>query len=200
MHPEKKRRRHLNGDEAKRLYETLENYKQRGEEEFKASCCVLLYLFTSARKKEWLSTPKAWVNLEEGILSLPDTKNNEPDEKILPQIAVSILKELFKRYPQTPWVFPSPKKIGAPLEGIKRHWNIIRKQAQIEDVRLHDLRRTFASIALSSNIGLDQIGEILNHKNVSTTKGYAYLLNTEKRIATEHVAQKIVEIMKTDPK
>lgn len=195
LNPEKKRRRYLSGDEPKRLYQVLEKYKLKGDGEFKASCCILLYLLTSARKKEWLNTPKEWVDLERGILSLPDTKNNEPDDKILPTSAIYILEELFIRFPDSPWVFPSPRKIGFPLENIKRHWDIIRKEAAIEDVRLHDLRRTFASIALSSNISLDQIGEILNHKDVGTTKGYAYLINTEKRAATEHVAQNIMDMM-----
>lgn len=195
LNPERKRRRHLTGDEPKRLYQVLESYKDRGEEEFKARCCVLLYLLTSARKKEWLDTPKEWVDLETGILSLPDTKNNEPDEKILPVAAIDILIELFERHPNSPWVFPSPRKIGFPLENIKRHWNIIRQEADIKDIRLHDLRRTFASIALSSDISLDQIGEILNHKNVNTTKGYAYLINDKKRIATEHVAENIIALL-----
>lgn len=82
---------------------------------------------------------KEWVDLERGVLSLPDTKNNEPGDKILPSSAFYILGELFIRFRESSWVFPSPRRIGFPLENIKRHWNIIRKEASIEDVRLHDL-------------------------------------------------------------
>jgi len=62
------------------------------------------------------------------------------------------------------------KKISLSLKNIRHHWNNIRQDVEIEDIKLHDLKRTFASIALSSNVSLDQIGEILNHKNINTTK------------------------------
>lgn len=196
LHPEKKRRRHLTGDEPQRLLKALEAYKQRGCEEHKACSCVMLYLLTSARKSEWLNARKEWVDLASGVLSLPDTKNGEVDEKVLPKATIEILIELFEKYPDSPWVFPSPKKRGQPLKNIKRHWNKIRELAEIEDFRLHDLRRSFASFGLTSGYSLEQIGEILNHKNINTTKSYAYLIDRTKREATEAIATTILYAMK----
>lgn len=195
LHPEPKRKRHLTEDEPQRLYQALENYKHKGREEYKACCCVYLYLLTSARKSEWLNTPKAWVDLNQGVLRLPTTKNNEADEKILPRSAIEILRSLFELHPESEWVFPSPKRKGQPLENIKRHWKNIREIAQLKDFRLHDLRRSFASFGLTKGYSLEQIGEILNHKNVNTTKGYAYLLDTAKREATETIAKSIIITM-----
>lgn len=196
MHREKKRRRHLAGDEPKRLFNALENYKRKGSEQYKACACVMLYLLTSARKNEWLGAKKEWVDLEKGVLFLPDTKNGEVDEKMLPAPALEILTDLFKRYPDSPWVFPSPKRKQQPLENIKRHWNNIRKIAQLEDFRLHDLRRSFASFALTSGYNLHQIGELLNHKNTNTTKGYAYLVTDDKKAAVEHISEEILNRMR----
>lgn len=203
LHREQRRRRHLTDNEPQRLYNALEKYKLKGEEEFKACACVMLYLLTSARKREWLDTPKDWVNLDNGILSLPNTKNGEPDDKILPSAAIEILKELFAKYPDSHWVFPSPKNKGTKsddkgrsLENIKRHWLAIRELAGLDDFRLHDLRRSFASFALSTGYNLHQIGEILNHKNVQTTKGYAYLVNSDRTKATQNISEEILKRMK----
>lgn len=203
LHKEHKRRRHLTGDEPQRLFNTLEEYKLEGEEQYKAYACVMLYLLTSARKKEWLDTPKHWVDFESRLLKLPDTKNGEPDYKILPSAAIEILKELFAKYPDSYWVFPSPRIIpkykgdkGRPLENIKKHWLKIKKLSGISDLRLHDLRRSFASFALTSGYNLTQIGEILNHKNIQTTKGYAYLLDSDKRAATDDISEVILARMR----
>lgn len=198
LHPEKKRRRHLTNDEPQGLFKALENYKQKGTEQYKACACVMLYLLTSARKSEWLSARKESVDLDAGVLFLPNTKNGEVDEKMLPAAAVEIIADLFERYPDSPWVFPSPKRKGRPLENIKRHWNNIRKAAELEDFRLHDLRRSFASFALTSGYNLHQIGELLNHKNTNTTKGYAYLISDAKKAAAEHISEEILKRMKTD--
>lgn len=196
LHSERKRRRHLTGDEPRRLFKALEMYRIKGAEQYKASACVMLYLLTSARKSEWLSARKEWVDLKTGVLMLPDSKNGEADEKMLPRAAIEILIDLFEKYPDSPWVFPSPKKKGQPLRNIKRHWNTIRIMAGLKDFRLHDLRRSFASFALTSGYDLHQIGDILNHRNVNTTKGYAYLINTAKRTATENVANVILHTMR----
>ena len=195
LNPEKKRKRHLDHDEPQRLYATLEEYKQRGDEEFKACCCILLYLLTGARKNEWLQSPKKHIDFEKKTLTIPDTKNGEEDIKILSAASIELLRELFDRFPDSEWVFPSPRVDGAPLADIKGHWKKIKRLAGIKNLRLHDFRRSFASVALSSGFSIEQIGELLNHKDLSTTKGYSYLLDQNKRQASEVISEKIMEML-----
>lgn len=195
LNPEKKRKRHLDNDEPQRLYAVLEEYKTRGDEEFKACSCILLYLLTGARKNEWLQSPKSQVDFERQTLTIPDTKNGEEDIKILSSAAIKLLQELFERFPDSEWIFPSPRADGAPLADIKGHWKKIKALAGIKNLRLHDFRRSFASVALSSGFSIEQIGELLNHKDLSTTKGYSYLLDQNKRVASETISQKIMDML-----
>ena len=198
MNPEKKRKRHLENDEPQRLYQTIEDYKTRGDEEYKACACIMLYLLTGARKNEWLQSPKSNIDFGKKTLLLPDTKNGEEDIKLLPAEAIAILSELFHRFPDSPWLFPSPRKAGSPLSDIKRHWKKIKNLAKIKNLRLHDFRRSFASVALSYGISIDQIGELLNHKDLSTTKGYSYLIDQKKREASDLVSSKIMELLRDE--
>ena len=105
--------------------------------------------------------------------TIPETKNGEPQIiPLLPQ-ALEILAER-KADPDAvngPFVFPSTGAKGHLVEP-KRAWETIRKKAGIEDVRLHDLRRTFGAWMAGSGANLSIIGKSLNHKSLDTTKTY----------------------------
>ena len=66
---------------------------------------------------------------------------------------------------------------GDPLQRVKRTWKTVRKQAQLEDVRLHDLRHTFASFAVSQGQSLPIVGALLGHSQAQTTMRYAHLMD-----------------------
>ncbi len=81
------------------------------------------------------------------------------------------------------------------LSRIRTFWDMVKQEAGCKDLRLRDLRRTFASLALSSGQTMDKIGELLNHKSAQTTKTYARLLGRDKEKSAVKVAQSIEEIL-----
>jgi len=80
---------------------------------------------------------------------------------------------------------------GRPLVDIKKTWFSVTKVAQIYDVRIHDLRHTFASIAVSSGQSLPIIGAMLGHTQPQTTARYAHLFDTPLLKAAEAVSSSI---------
>lgn len=90
------------------------------------------------------------------------------------------------------------RKSEGPLLGIespRAQWDILRKEAGCPDLRLHDLRRTFASAALTAGYSLNQIGELLGHASPQTMAGYAYLMPQPAALAVEAIANKLEEMM-----
>ena len=94
------------------------------------------------------------------------------------------------------YVFPSPKTPGEARYDIKAFWNRVRKRAGLAGVRLHDLRHTFASLALQNGMSLYEIGEELGHRSVATTKRYAHLDPNNKNTSAAAVSDKINELRK----
>jgi len=78
--------------------------------------------------------------------------------------------------------------------------NSIKKQAGLNDVRIHDLRHTFASVGAMSNLGLPIIGGLLGHTNASTTQRYAHLQADPLHNASEIIGGRIDEAMKREPR
>ena len=78
------------------------------------------------------------------------------------------------RYDSCPWIFPSGRAEG-PLSTIYPQWDKIRRAAAIPDVRLHDLRHSFASAAINAGVSLMLIGRLLGHALPETTARYAHL-------------------------
>jgi integrase len=98
--------------------------------------------------------------------------------------AMTILREL-PRLGDNPYILPGHIH-GRPIVNINRPWRRIRKAAGVEDVRLHDLRRTVGSWLAQSGNSLHLIGRVLNHSNQSTTAIYA-------RFGQDHVRQALEE-------
>ena len=87
----------------------------------------------------------------------------------------------------SPWVFPGDVA-GQPVIEIRRFWKRIQREAQIEDVRIHDLRHTFASLLVSGGASLEMIGKLLGHTQLQTTQRYAHLLDAPLREGVNAVA------------
>ena len=85
------------------------------------------------------------------------------------------------------WVFPS--HTGEPFVTIKKTWASLCEKAEIEDVRLHDLRHTFASLLVSSGASLPLIGAMLGHTQTNTTARYAHLFDDTLSDAAETVSR-----------
>ena len=133
---------------------------------------IRLLMLTGCRLEEILSLEWKWVDFDRACLRLPDSKTNE---KVVPlgRAAVEFLHTLHRRE-GSPYVFPADRGDGHFI-GIQRVWQRIRTQVELKDVRLHDLRHSFASVGVGVGDNLFHIGKVLGHKNYRTTERYAHV-------------------------
>ncbi len=184
---EKKRERFLSKQELARLEQTLNEAEANGEMP-SAILAIRLLLLTGARLSEILTLKWDYIDFELGFLSLPDSKTGA---KLIP-LPTHAIKLLTKapRIEQNPYVCFGVKT-GSYLIGLQKIWGRIRSKAGIEEVRLHDLRHSFASIAAAAGLSLPLIGALLGHSQAQTTKRYAHLAIDPLKAATEEVAKRI---------
>lgn len=179
---EVKRRRYMVGDEAAKIAEILD----REAKENPASVAFLyLLILTGARKGEIAGAKWEW--LRGNVLHLPDSKTGEKQVYLPPQ-ALDVLAAL-PRTSGTITGIVSPNKL----------WMRIRAEAGCPDLRMHDLRHSFASAALGAGLSLSQIGELLGHKSTQTTKRYAHLVEEAATAAATMAADRIMLGMKKAP-
>jgi integrase len=151
-----------------------------------AAAALRLLLFTGCRLREILYLRWEHVDLERGLLLLPDSKSGRKTV-VLNAPAMSVLAGL----PQFgPFVVPGddPKK---PRRDLKRPWKSVTHHAGLAGVRLHDLRHTYASFGAGGGLGLPIIGRLLGHAQATTTARYAHLDNDPLRRASEAIAGRI---------
>ncbi len=109
----------------------------------------------------------------------------------LPPPAVRLLEALPRRA-GNPWVFPGRVPDGRCSESaLDNAWRAVREAARLEDVRIHDLRHSFASRALALGETLPVIGKLLGHSDIETTARYAHLAQHSIHEAAERVAKSI---------
>ena len=87
----------------------------------------------------------------------------------------------------TPWLFPGDTP-GQPVQEVRRFWAQIQKQCGIQEVHIHDLRHTFASLLVSGGASLEMIGKLLGHSQMQTTLRYAHLMDSPLRAGVDAVA------------
>jgi integrase len=184
--PQRRRERFLSADELARLGDTLAAY--RGSPYHPAT--IKLLVFTGARLSEVLGLQWDWVSIERGEARLPDSKTGAKTIH-LPPPALEVLLGL-------PRLEGNPYVLGARRSTtfIEKPWRAIREAAGLADVRLHDLRHAFASVAASAGMGLPIIGKMLGHTQAQTTQRYAHLANDPVKAAAATVAGKIAAAMK----
>ena len=151
---------------------------------------IRLLLFTGCRLREILHLRWGEVDLERGLLHLPDSKSGKK-AVVLNAASVNILKNLPKR---DFFVIPGDVK-GQPRHDLKRPWEHIRHAAGLQDVRLHDLRHTHASFGVASGLGLPIIGRLLGHSSPLTTARYAHLADDPVRRASDIIGAKLSQLV-----
>jgi integrase len=149
-----------------------------------ARAALWLYLLTGCRKSELLGARWEDVKEDRKVLRLAETKNGKPHEIPLAPAALAMIAAIPKQE-GNPYLFPSPRLEKRPMEDIRTAWNRVRVAACVEDVRLHDLRRTVGSWLAQSGNTLHLIGRVLNHSNTSTTAVYARFAQDNVRDAME---------------
>lgn len=171
------RERFLSDDEIRRLSRVLD---KRSEKKPLLVAVVRLLLLTGCRKSELLTLK--WSDYREGRLYLRDSKTG-PRTIWLSSHARRILDGLARR---SSWVFPSPRGEGyLSTFALGHFWRDVRRDAGITDVRLHDLRHSYASVALARGETIPTIGKLLGHNDPATTLRYTHLADASVREAAE---------------
>jgi integrase len=185
---EHKRERFLSAAELKRLGETLNEMEAEGIELPGAITAVRLLLLTGCRLNEIMKLRWEHFDVEAGVLRLPDSKTGAKAVH-LGQAAIDVLAAT-SRLPFNPHVITGTLP-DQPLSDLQPFWRRVRARAGIKDVRIHDMRHTFASVAVASGQGLPMIGKLLGHSQVQTTARYAHLAGDPVRQAANDVAEVI---------
>jgi integrase len=168
MEENNKKERYLSTEEAKRLYESV----CRSENQMLRYVVPMLIL-TGARKREVLDAKWEDFDIPRRTWRIPMTKTGKARHVPLNDGALQILATM-PRHPDCPWAFANPDT-GKPYVSIFHAWDTARQRADLADVRLHDLRHSFASLLINSGRTLYEVQHILGHTQVKTTQRYAHL-------------------------
>lgn len=161
------RERYLSRDEARRLMRALEK-SDRPE-----ALALRLLLLTGARKSEILRAQWENVRLDLRLLIVPLSKSGRPRHIPLSDEAMAVIRSIPRRQ-GTPWLFPGHAP-GKPLSDLYLFWDRLRRGLGFADVRIHDLRHTFASFLVNAGHSLYEVQRLLGHGDPRTTMRYAHL-------------------------
>ena len=189
--PRRKMTRFLSREEIRRLHAVLDACVAERPVNAPTADIIRLLLLTGCRRGEILNLQ--WREVGKDILELIDSKTGPRTVFLSPKA-----KAVIERQPRlgSPWVFPSPvnrkkpRSVGS-LDGL---WKLVRKQAEIEDVRLHDLRHSVASQAVLNGVPLPVVARLLGHSQVSMTLRYAHVADKEVEAAAQRVGRVIANL------
>lgn len=153
-----------------------------------AIAAIRFLILTGWREREALDLRWAEIDTARGIATLPDTKTDRSIRQ-LGASALGLLSSL-PRVAGSPFVFPG-RAPGQALVEINRVWYAVRHHAGLDDVRLHDLRHTFASVSASSGESLAITGKLLGHKESATTAKYSHLHDNPVRNAADRTSNRL---------
>ena len=189
---EEKRERFLSDIEYQRLGAALKEIEVDGTETASAIAAVRLLMLTGCRLSEIQKLRWQHVDLGAGELRLPDTKTGAK-VVYLGDPAIAVLERIDRR-DGNPWVIAG-RKPESHLTDLQHPWRRIRARADLDDVRIHDLRHSFASGGLLVGEGLPMIGKLLGHTQVQTTARYAHLASDPVKSAANRIASRIAKVI-----
>jgi integrase len=193
--PDGKRERFLSPAELGLLGDALTAAATEGAHPYHVAIFRLLAL-TGARKNEIARLRWSEVDLERGLLQLEDSKTGR---KVIRLGAAAL--ELVTAIDRTksPYVFPDPRDPALPIRNLDWAWVGIRKRADLNGLRVHDLRHSFASVGVAGGSGLFLIGKLLGHSHVATTSRYAHLADDPVKAAADKIAREIDAMLGGEP-
>lgn len=185
LYPENNRReRYLKQDEARRLFAELESSPNR-----QLPRIVAMLLLTGARKREVLDARWQDMDLDKRQWRIVFTKAGRPRHVPLSRGAMRLLASL-PRGAGSVYLFPNPKT-GRPYVSVFHSWNTARRRAGLADVRMHDLRHSFASYVVNAGRSLYEVQTLLGHAHMSTTQRYAHLSQESLLQAADSAAEAV---------
>ena len=188
---EEKRERYLSTDELGRLGQALDAFEAERPEMRPAVNCVRLLILTGCRLGEIQTLKWSFVN-GDGIW-LPDSKTGA--KKVYLSPAAKAVLESIEHDPKNEYVITG-KLPGRHLTDMQRPWRRIRARAGLDDVRLHDLRHSFASAAVGLGESLPMIGKLLGHSQVQTTARYAHLADNPVQQSVERISETLDQALR----
>lgn len=195
-YPENYRERFLTAEEVGRLGGALTKAVERAESrgapnpaDLFAVAAIRFLALTGWRRSEALSLKWSDVDLKRGAATLPHSKTGR-SYRAIGAPAAELLASL-PRLEGSPYVFPSSMRPGHHLTEIRKTWESVRRDAGLEDVRLHDLRHSLASWAVGGGSSLYVVGSLLGHVHAQTTQRYAHLQEDARKAAADAVATEI---------
>ena len=186
----RRRERFLTEEEFTRLGRVLAEAETEGRVMPRTVAAIRLLMLTGCRRSEILELQWDDVDLERRQLRLRDSKTG-PRTVPLNPAAVEVLSGL-RRVPDNPWVLPG-REPGRRIASLNAPWLRLRARAGLNDVRLHDLRHSFASRALALGESLPMIARLLGHAEVQTTARYAHLTREAMNASAARIAASIGE-------
>ena len=164
--------RFLSNEELARLGDVLAEAERTRTDNPSAIAAIRLLLFTGCRRSEILTLKWEHVDFEGQCLRIPESKTGSKTVYLSPP-ALEVLAGI-DREERGPYVITGAKP-GSHLVNLTKPWQRIRKKAELEGVRIHDLRHSFASMAVAGGLSLPVIGALLGHTQPATTHRYAHL-------------------------
>lgn len=180
--PENKRKRYMKGEEPARIAEELQKHVDDSPD---SVAFIYLLILSGARKSEIANAKWAW--LKGNVLELPDSKTGAKSVYLPPQ-AMAVIERL-----------PRRRETIVGIADPKKFWGKVRTAAGCPDLRMHDLRHSFASAAIKAGLTLAQIGELLGHSSTQTTKRYAHLMEEVAHDSVSRTADVIEQMMQRQP-
>lgn len=174
------RERYLSRSEARRLMDALRRSRRQ------EALVLRLLLLTGARKNEILRLRWENIRLDLRLLTIPVSKSGKPRHIPLSDAAMAVIRAI-PRAGDNPWLFPGHAP-GKPLSDIFLFWNTLRRSLGLDDVRIHDLRHSFASFLVNAGHSLYEVQKLLGHSDPRTTMRYAHLGQTSLLLAAETVS------------
>ena len=186
-----RRDRFLSPVEMARLGDVLSNLEKDGGDPRHINIIRLL-LLTGARKNEIARLKWSEIDREQGLLRLEDSKTGAKIIR-LGSAAIKLIEGLLSN--GSIYVFPDRRRPGRPVMNLDWAWVGIRKRAGMEDLRIHDLRHSFASAGLAGGEGLPLIGKLLGHSHISTTTRYAHLADDPLKAAADRISFNVADAL-----
>ncbi|MXO75123.1 tyrosine-type recombinase/integrase [Altererythrobacter aerius] len=209
---EEKRERYLSPAELKRLWIALNSPEAKEKASDSAIAAIKLLILTGRRVSEVLGLRWEWIDFKAKTMRLPDTKGGTLFVS-LADSTIAVLEELHQSRQArlerqknakpdedselNPFVIEG-KRQGQPLVNLQKPWRAMREMAKIDDVRLHDLRHTYASVGAGLGMSLPLLGRLLGHSQPATTSRYAHLAQSPVSVAANQIGDELIRLATND--